>query len=94
MIADLLLAWLDYALAVDAAVNDMDVWGPPAAATVLVVAVAWTALSDRARTRVRALSALRPSFSRPKPPTSPDMCPDTSADTCPDTAGHDCRGGR
>ncbi|MFE0541074.1 hypothetical protein [Streptomyces sp. NPDC058891] len=89
MIADLLLAWLDYALAVDAAVNHMDVWGPPTAATLLALAVVWAALSDRARTRVRALSARRPSFSRSKPPTSPDTCPDTAADACPDTTAEE-----
>ncbi|MEV6738615.1 hypothetical protein AB0N14_17470 [Streptomyces sp. NPDC051104] len=90
----LLLAWIDLALAVDAAVSTAPEWGPPAAACAVLLALAWLALSDSARTRVRTLSAPLLHLPHFKPLTCKDTCPDTSADTSPDTSGHDPRGGR
>ncbi|MET8609716.1 hypothetical protein [Streptomyces misionensis] len=92
MTVRLFIAWLDMGMAVDAALSAAPVWGPPVASAALLT-VAWVALPDSARTRVRTLSAPLLHPIRLKSLTCRDMCPDTSADTGPDTSGHDSRGG-
>lgn len=79
---------LDVGLAVDAALAELNVWGPPLAVLTAAAAVAATRTGT-----VRTLSAARAAWPLTSPLTCPDTRPDTSADARPDTSGRDPEGG-
>lgn len=97
MVLDLLIAGLYVALAIDAAVHSVDVWGPRLAGVVVGAGLSRLKLPDivrtRVRTAVRTLSALCSQRTPLKPLTCPDTCPDRFAATCPDVSGHRSTGG-
>jgi hypothetical protein len=92
----LFLWWLSLAVAVDAVVSSVDVWGPRLAGLAVGAGLScWLPDFVRARVRnaVRTLSALCSQRTPLTPLTCPDTCPDMSADTCPDVSGRRSDGG-